>query len=310
MTQQLQDKLNYSIQLLRRWEKLAMLYDPEEGFYLGFSGGKDSQALYHVAKMAGVKFKAHMAMTSVDPPAVVRFVKKNYPDVELIAPKESIYSVAMKKRVLPTRVMRWCCDVFKEGHGAGKVKLIGIRHEESVKRAKRNEMEVSSYKFSGTQEEFMEWQEDQRMKLYDSDIQDEDKVKCIGGKDSIIVSPIIEWTKADVWEFLNDVVKVPHCELYDTGHHRIGCIFCPMSSLKQLRQDEKEYPHQRHKWIETIKALRREGFMCNIDAIIDTSKYSEEEMAEHVYQWWLSKQNVRDYVGLHFLQQSINFDEI
>ncbi len=156
MTQELRQKLYYSIAVLQRAEKLAKLYDPENGFYLGFSGGKDSQALYHVAKMAGVQFKAYMAMTSVDPPAVVRFVKKNYPDVVLIAPKESIYSAAIRKRVLPTRVMRWCCDIFKEGHGAGKVKLIGIRHEESVKRSKRNIIEVSSYKFSGTEAEFMD----------------------------------------------------------------------------------------------------------------------------------------------------------
>ncbi len=308
MTQQLKYKLDYSIALLRRTENLAMLYDPDNGFYLGFSGGKDSQALYHVAKMAGVKFKAHMAMTSVDPPAVVRFVKKHYPDVELIAPKESIYSAAMRKRVLPTRVMRWCCDIFKEGHGAGKVKLIGIRHEESVKRAKRKELEVSSHKFSGTEAEFLEWQQEQREKLYDDDIKDESMIKCVGGKDSIIVSPIIDWSAHDVWEFLNDVVKVPHCELYDTGHNRIGCIFCPMRSLHNLRQDEKEYPHQWHKWIETIKALRRDGFMMNIDEYVDMSKYSEDEAAKYVYEWWVSKQNIREFVMDHFRQLILNLE--
>lgn len=69
MTKQLQLKIDYSIAMLRRYEKLAKLYDPEEGFYLAFSGGKDSQCLYHIAQMAGVQFKAHMAMTSVDPVA-------------------------------------------------------------------------------------------------------------------------------------------------------------------------------------------------------------------------------------------------
>lgn len=41
---QLQDKLMYSINLLRKAEKLALHYDPENGFYNTFSGGKDSQA--------------------------------------------------------------------------------------------------------------------------------------------------------------------------------------------------------------------------------------------------------------------------
>lgn len=86
----LQSKIAYSIALLRKCEQMALDYDPENGFYLAFSGGKDSQALYHLAVMAGVKFKAHMSLTSVDPPEVIRFVKQNYPDVELIKPKISI----------------------------------------------------------------------------------------------------------------------------------------------------------------------------------------------------------------------------
>ena len=80
----LDKKIDYSIALLRKAESMALLLDPENGFYLAFSGGKDSQALYHIAQMAGVKFKAHMNLTSVDPPEVIRFVRRQYPDVELI----------------------------------------------------------------------------------------------------------------------------------------------------------------------------------------------------------------------------------
>ena len=308
MRPSLQSKIDYSISLLRRYEKLAKLYDPEDGFYLGFSGGKDSQALYHVAKMAGVQFKAHMALTSVDPPDVIRFVKTHYQDVDLIRPKESIYDVARKKRVLPTRVMRWCCDVFKEGHGSGKVKLIGIRHEESIRRAKRNELEVSQHKFSGSPDEFEQWQQDQRKKLYDADITNEDIIKCVGGKDSIIVSPIIHWTERDVWEFLDDVIKVPHCSLYDTGHKRIGCIFCPMSTIRILHREEKEYPHQRQKWIDTIKDLRKDGWMHNIDAYVDMTQYSPDEVAELIFKWWLSKENIKEFVFNNIKQLQINFD--
>ena len=92
----LQSKIDYSIALLRKCEQMALDYDPENGFYLAFSDGKDSQALYHLAVMAGVKFKAHMSLTSVDPPEVIRFVKRNYPNVELIKPKMSIYDMALK----------------------------------------------------------------------------------------------------------------------------------------------------------------------------------------------------------------------
>lgn len=310
MTAQLQQKLTHSISLLKNAEQLAKLYDPIDGFFLGFSGGKDSQALYHVAKMAGVPFKAHMSLTSVDPPAVIRFVKTQYPDVELIAPKESIYNVAIRKQILPTAVARWCCDVYKEHAGAGKVTLTGIRRKESIKRSKRNEYEVSRRKFSGTAEEFAEWQTEQRMKDDRWDIDTESQIRCIGGKDSIIINPIIYWTERDVWEFLNDVVKVPHCELYDTGHARIGCLFCPMSNTKNFRMDEKEYPHQRHRWIETIKTMRRMGYLHNIDPYVKMERYSEDEQAEIVFDWWRSKQNVKDYVMDNFRQQKINFNDL
>ena len=99
-----------------------------------------------------MKFEAHMNLTSVDPPEVIRFVKQSYPEVDLIKPKKSIYQHAIEKQILPTMRVRWCCAEYKESAGAGRVTLIGIRHQESSRRAKRNEVEISNRKFSGTLE--------------------------------------------------------------------------------------------------------------------------------------------------------------
>ena len=96
----LRAKMEYSIDLIRKSEKMALRLDPENGFYNTFSGGKDSQCLYHLVKLAGVKAKTYMNLTSVDPPEVIRFVKRNYPDVELIKPNMSIYDMAKKKQAL------------------------------------------------------------------------------------------------------------------------------------------------------------------------------------------------------------------
>lgn len=68
-------KIRYSVDLIRKSEKMALRLDPENGFYNTFSGGKDSQCLYHLVKMADVRHKTHMNLTSVDPPEVIRFVK-------------------------------------------------------------------------------------------------------------------------------------------------------------------------------------------------------------------------------------------
>lgn len=50
-------------------------FEPPEGYFLAFSGGKDSVVIKALADMAGVKYDAHYNITSVDPPELVRFVK-------------------------------------------------------------------------------------------------------------------------------------------------------------------------------------------------------------------------------------------
>ena len=64
VSEDLSNKVRHSVSVLRKSEEFALRFY-NKGFYLAFSGGKDSQALYHVAKLAGVKFEAHMNMTTV-----------------------------------------------------------------------------------------------------------------------------------------------------------------------------------------------------------------------------------------------------
>lgn len=266
----LQKKMMYSIDLLKKAESIALAYGGyDKGYYLAFSGGKDSQALYHIAELAGVKFDAHMNLTSVDPSEVIRFVKKSYPEVDLIKPKKSIYQLAIEKQILPTMRVRWCCAEYKELSGAGRVTLIGIRHQESSRRAKRNEVEISSRKFSGTLEGLDEYRQELKAKrarrkskkdgVNITNADQEQTLGCISGKESLLISPIIHWTEEDVWEFLNKVMEVPHCSLYDEGWHRIGCIGCPMSSAKQKQIENVRYPHVKRNWIKAIKAIRNGG---------------------------------------------------
>ena len=268
----LQSKIDYSIALLQKCEAMALDYDPENGFYLAFSGGKDSQVLYHLAKMAGVKFKAHMNLTSIDPPEVIRFVKKNYPDVELIKPTMSIYDMALKTHFLPTRKLRWCCAKYKEMSGAGKVTLIGIRHAESVRRSKRNEVETGDRKFSGDFDQFSEH------------------------KEKMVISPVLYWTDKDVWDFLNGN-NIEHCKLYDEGYKRIGCILCPMANRRQKLKDIQRFPHVKRKWVQTIQKL--------IDAGYINHNFTD---AEFGFNWWISDKSFNQYYADEVLQQKIEFN--
>ena len=275
-----QKKIKHSVELLRKAEKLALKYDNEDGFYLAFSCGKDSQAMFHVAKMAGVKFKAHMNFTSVDPPQVIIFKRRQYPSVVEHAPKASIFDLAVEKGILPSMRIRWCCAELKESAGAGKVTLIGIRRDESSRRAKRHEVEVSNKKFSGNIDQFAKWQQEEISKKEEKlmrkmkregkkvnedefSLQQDNEVRCINGKDSILVSPIFEWSESDVWYFLNNILGVPHCELYDQGYTRIGCILCPMSQFKHKQRELRDFPHVKRGWIRAIKEIRARGVQQN-----------------------------------------------
>lgn len=264
----LRRKMEHTRDVVLKALPLALKYD-EKGFFVGFSGGKDSQALYHMMRLCDVPMRVYFSPTSVDPPEVIRFIRKYYPEVEFVKIHENIYDVFKQMRVLPTMKIRWCCAHFKERGGEGKVVCTGVRKAESVRRSKRNEIEVSGRKFSGHMDEFEDWQEKRiRRKMKNlnqdqfSDVK-ESEVRCINGKDKILLNPIIDWTEGDVWEFLNKVVEVPHCELYDRGWTRIGCICCPMASLKSTIRDEQRWPHVKEKWIRAIMDVRKESILAN-----------------------------------------------
>ena len=269
----LSDKIQHSIEVLRKGEELALQYD-QKGYLLAFSGGKDSQCLYHIAKMADVKFEPFFSPTTVDPPEVIRFIKKKYPDVVFIHPKKSIYEVAKERGVLPTMTRRWCCAEFKEIHGSNRVVLLGIRREESQKRSKRKEVEVFNKKYSENFDQFSEHKEKM--------------MACVKGKDKIMVSPILEWTEKDVWNFLNDN-NIEHCELYDRGYKRIGCILCPMSTMKEKMRSLEEHPRVARKWAETIEWLQQNKWNAN--------PRIEKLSVEQRMRWWFTGESFGEFMS-------------
>ena len=280
MQMSLQTKMDYSVALLRKAEPLALKMSPD-GFHLAFSGGKDSQCLYHLAQMAGVKFKAHMQITTLDPPELMRFVRTNYPDVELHRPEINFYKLIVKKKMLPLRHVRYCCAYLKEQAGAGTVTLIGIRAAESTRRAKRNELETLNGKYHGSYDQF------NRDKEQD--------FQCVNGKDKIMLSPIFRWTDADVWNFIRSN-GIKYCKLYDEGYHRIGCMFCPMAPVKSKAMDRKRYPG-------VERAIKR-----SIQTLIDTGSYCEyHATADEIFDWWVSNQPTKKFFGMLRSQTNIEF---
>lgn len=66
MTPTLAEKIETAIALLRRGEKLALAMQPEHGYFVGFSGGKDSQVLLELVRMSGVKHRAQQQQSKIN----------------------------------------------------------------------------------------------------------------------------------------------------------------------------------------------------------------------------------------------------
>jgi phosphoadenosine phosphosulfate reductase len=277
----LQTKIDYSISLMRKAEPLALSMHPD-GFHLAFSGGKDSIVLYRLAEMAGVKFKAHMQITTLDPPELMRFVRHNYPDVELHRPEINFYNLIKKKKMLPLQNSRYCCQYLKEQAGAGTVTLLGIRREESARRSKRNEVEINNHKYSAPFDQF--------------NVENEKQHVCLKGKDKLLISPILHWIHNDVWYFIREN-NMPYCELYDKGYTRIGCMFCPMATKRTKQLDRQRY-------LGVGLAIK-----YSIQHLIEHNNYMNKynATADEVFDWWVSNRSSAQYFADLRGQTKINF---
>lgn len=116
-------------------------------------------------------------------------------------PEISMRKLVEKNMILPTRLARYCCRVYKEKGGEGRYIVTGIRHAESRRRAKRKLIEP-----------------------------------CRQPNGKRFIHPIIDWTTDEVWEYIH-TYKVPYCSLYDEGFSRIGCVCCPFSSTIKRKHE-------------------------------------------------------------------------
>lgn len=179
------------------------MFEPEAGYWVGFSGGKDSQVILDLCKRAEVKYDAHYSQ-AMEPPELVQFIRNHYPDVSIERPKETMWELVVAHSLPPTRLARYCCQEMKETGGAGRLVVTGIRWAESIRRRNRRMVE-----------------------------------QCNQDRSKSYLHPIIDWTDWDVWEYHRLYIPA-HCSLYDEGFKRIGCVLCPMN--RNPKRDIARWP--------------------------------------------------------------------
>lgn len=288
----IRDKVQMAIDRLKAFE-------PPEGYYVAFSGGKDSQCVYHLCKMAGVKFDAHYNVTSVDPPELIRFIKKNYPDVHWEYPRDrngkvvTMWNLIPRKGMPPTRIQRYCCEYFKESSGEGRVTVTGVRWAESANRAKNQGMVSFIGKPKTTQKMADQIGLGYKLNRHGSVILNDDNdearrmVEHCYRTRKTLVNPIIDWEEEDVWEFLNSN-GIEHCCLYDQGKKRIGCIGCPMSTAAAAALER--YPKYKENYIRAFDRMIEERKKTGKPYTLSW------ENGGAVMRWWLKQDEETDEV--------------
>lgn len=187
-----------------------------------YSGGKDSDVLLWLVKESlGKDFLVSNSHTSVDAPETVYHIRDVFKsletegiETEIIIPRyrdgraKTMWNLIPKKKMQPTRLVRYCCSELKEQSGKKSVVATGIRGEESTQRKNRNVFEVvgktkkdaKSYDFGHSKEVF-----DEAMQLKGqpySEAMDCVLIQSMRKNKKVVVNPIFDWTEEDIWNYI------------------------------------------------------------------------------------------------------------
>jgi cysteine desulfurase/selenocysteine lyase len=187
---------------------------------VSFSGGKDSTAVLHLARKAGVT-KAFFIDTGIEFPETVEFVKSQ--GVEIIPPAGDFWQAA-EKAGPPGKDHRWCCKLLKLrplklylATAGPCVTVQGNRWYESWNRADLEETSQNP----------------------DNPLQ-------------MNISPIRNWRALEVFLYLW-WQKLPLNPLYEKGIERIGCYLCPSMLESEYEELKNLNPDAVRRWSEALE---------------------------------------------------------
>jgi phosphoadenosine phosphosulfate reductase len=277
----LQDMESKAIELLRLYEPIA-LSRCDKGYIVGYSGGKDSDALVELFYRAGVKHHIIHNYTTMDAPETVYYIRRRFAEfekrgqtTEYILPKRNIWQICKDKGFLPTRQVRYCCEELKEikkKEYKFAVYSFGVRASESTAR-KRNRGEIETRNNIKKKSQTFRFDDEHENKPFDV---------CYSKK-YVVVNPLLYWQESNIFEYLEerDLPLNKLNPLYIKGYKRVGCIGCPMSSKQ--KEELNDYPKYKDLWLRVcndIVAKCKSRFSSGIDML----------------NWWLSNLSVDEYL--------------
>lgn len=253
----------------------------EKPLMITYSGGKDSDVLLHLAIKAKIPMEVVHSHTTVDMPETVRHVRDVFHRLEnqgisctVHMPTYKGKSVTMwtlipQKRMPPTRIARYCCNVLKENTGKNRFIATGVRWNESSRRKKTRGIYEKNNKVPSRRIILTNDNDDTR-RLFEN---------CTL-KAKRTVNPIIDWTDDDVWDYIS-AESIEVNPKYRDGYKRVGCVGCPLSSKCNRMREFEEYPTYKRAYIRAF------------DKMLDVRKakglQTDWKTGEEVFEWWISK---------------------
>lgn len=223
MTPELQKKVNRAIKLIQAAGKIAKEHG--QPLEICYSGGKDSDVILELARMAEVDYRAIYKLTTIDPPGTIQHAKDRGV-TEIIHPKKN-FGQLIAEHGYPSRFMRFCCRYLKE-YKVLDYAVVGVRREESAKRAALyKEPEECRYYGRGKAPKKTEKNADKFARQY---------------------YPLLDWTTQDVADFLQERgVKCAPVYYDEQGNFhpegRLGCMCCPLANYKERLRQFKQWPN-------------------------------------------------------------------
>lgn len=256
-----------------------------------YSGGKDSDVMLELFKRSGIVYEVHNSHTTADAPQTVYHIREVFRNLEIQGIKCNIdyhrqpdgsrmtmWNLIPKKLMPPTRLVRYCCSVLKEGGTRNRMIATGVRWAESSYRKTRESFEAIGH----TKRNAIRVS-DEKMLLSDNDERRMLFERC-ELKAETVVNPVIDWTDRDIWEFINQE-HLNVNKLYQCGYERVGCIGCPMAGRHKREKEFADFPVYKTAYIKAFERMLE----MRTGRGLETKKWKS---AEEVFIWWMKDKNI------------------
>lgn len=294
------EKVKKSEQALKLAARMSKQYYGKP-LIISYSGGKDSSVMIDLAEhcLESGDYEVMYSHTSADAPQTVQFIRAEFKRLSQKGVKcidyiprykdgtqITMWNLIPRKKMPPTRLVRYCCQKLKETSTPNRMCATGVRKSESQGRKGRDVFSVRGktkktgqyYSFEHAEEVFRESNE-----INDPNW-DCNLIRNMKQNKDIVVNPIYEWSDRDVWQYIaKSNVKINPLYYPPYSYRRVGCIGCPMNTSSQ--KEFSDYPQYKQAYIKAFDRMIEERAKAGLKTKWNNGK--------EVFHWWINDGHIK-----------------